>query len=82
MRQENNRRWLLDASPDGAECTPTDAEPDLVLDIADLGAAYLGGVRLATLARSGRVLERTRAAAARADRLLASDPPAWSTTGF
>jgi predicted acetyltransferase len=82
MREENNRRWLLDAGPAGAECTPTGADPDLVLDIAALGAAYLGGVRLATLARSGRVLERTGAAAARADRLLASDPPAWSTTGF
>jgi predicted acetyltransferase len=82
MRHQNNRRWLLDATPTAAECTPTGADPDLVLDVADLGAAYLGGVRLATLARSGRVTERTMAAAARADRLLASDPPPWSTTGF
>src|SRR6266545_301434 len=82
MRPENNRRWLLDATPTAAECTPTGADPDLILDVADLGAAYLGGVRLATLARSGRVLERTRGAGARADRLLASDPLPWSTTGF
>ncbi len=82
LQQENSRRWLLDATPGGAACAPTDADPDLVLDIADLGAAYLGGVRLATLARCGRIVERTGGAAARADRLLRSDPPPWSTTGF
>jgi predicted acetyltransferase len=42
-----------------AACEPTRDEPDLVLSAAELGAAYLGGTTLASLARAGRVRERT-----------------------
>jgi predicted acetyltransferase len=41
---------------DGA-CEPTGDEPDLALDIATLGAAYLGGPTLRELAAAGRVRE-------------------------
>lgn len=40
-----------------ATCEPTDDPPDLALDVAELGAAYLGGTTLATLAAVGRVSE-------------------------
>lgn len=54
----NAGRWRLVAGPDGqAEVTRTDAEADLALDVSALGAAFLGGTRLATLAGAGRVRE-------------------------
>ena len=58
------------------------AEPDLALDVATLGAAYLGGPRPSVLARAGRVDERTPGALGRADRMLASDPAPLCTTHF
>jgi predicted acetyltransferase len=54
----NAGRWRLVAGPDGrAEVTRTDTPADLVLDAAALGAAFLGGTRLTTLAGAGRVRE-------------------------
>lgn len=59
----NAGRWRLRAGPDAtSRCEPTDAEADLALDVRDLGAAYLGGTSLATLAAAGRVRARTAAA--------------------
>jgi len=40
-----------------ATCEPTADAPDLALDVAELGAAYLGGTSLAALAAVGRVRE-------------------------
>jgi predicted acetyltransferase len=58
---ENAGRWRLRADePLGdASCVPAadGAEVDLVCDVADLAAAYLGGVSFATLAAAGRVRE-------------------------
>lgn len=48
-------RVRLRGGPDGAECTRTDAAPDVRLGIAALGATYLGGTRLGPLARAGLV---------------------------
>lgn len=65
----NRRRWRLSADADGARCEPTTAPADLSLDVSALGAAYLGGVRLETLAAAGRLHELrpgTLAAASRA----------------
>lgn len=53
----NHGRWHLVGSPDHAVCTPTDAPADLALDVHSLGAAYLGGTSLATLAAAGEVHE-------------------------
>ena len=52
----NAGRWHLRGDRGGATCTSTDAEPGLRLGIEDLGAVYLGGTSLATLAGAGRVL--------------------------
>jgi predicted acetyltransferase len=82
LRPRNQGRFRLEGGPDGASCRPTSAEPDLALDIADLGAAYLGGARLASLARAERVAERTPGALLRADRMFAADPPPMCTTHF
>lgn len=79
---ENAGRYLLEGQPEGATCTRTAAEPDLSLGVAELGAAFLGGVRFGTLARAGRVTPHTPHALARADALFTSDPLPYSGTPF
>lgn len=79
---ENEGRYQLEAGPDGARCRRTNAEPDLRLSVAELGSAYLGGVRLSSLAGAGRVDELVPGALARADLLFGSDRPPWCSTDF
>jgi predicted acetyltransferase len=82
QRPRNQGRFRLEGGPDGATCEPTTADPDLGLDIADLGAAYLGGAKLASLARAERVTELTPGALLRADRMFSADPAPICTTHF
>jgi predicted acetyltransferase len=82
LRPRNQGRFRLEGGPDGAVCAPVPADPDLALDVADLGAAYLGGVSLASLARAERVAELTPGALLRADRMFAASPPPVCTTHF
>jgi predicted acetyltransferase len=55
----NAGRWRLRVDGDGTgQCTPApDATAEVACDVADLGAAYLGGTSLAQLALAGRVRE-------------------------
>lgn len=53
----NAGRWRLRGGPDGASVEPTQAAADLTLDVRELGAAYLGGTGLASLAGAGLVAE-------------------------
>lgn len=62
----NADRWRLVGGPDGAQLTRTDAAADLALDVRELGAAYLGGTSLVSLASAGLVAERSAGALARA----------------
>jgi len=82
FRPGNSGRWLIDGGPDGATCTRTDRAADLTLSAADLGAIYLGGVPVSTLADAGRVRELTAGAIARADRAFLVHPSPWCTTHF
>ena len=66
----NAGRWRLTGSPTGATCVATGDEPDLTCDVRALGAVYLGGTALATLAGTGQVIEHTPGALARADAAL------------
>jgi predicted acetyltransferase len=75
-------RFELDGGPDGAQARPTSEEPDLALEVADLGALLLGGVRASALARAGLVHERTPGALARADAMFAVEPQPFSMTDF
>jgi predicted acetyltransferase len=52
----NSGRWHVVGDGDGSRCTRTDAEPTLRLSMEDLGAVYLGGTTLSTLAATGRVI--------------------------
>ena len=48
-------RFLLEATPEGSTCTPTDRSPDIELSVEDLGSAYLGDSGLSRMMRAGRV---------------------------
>jgi predicted acetyltransferase len=69
----NDGRWRLE----GGECTRTDEEPDLALDVSALGSAYLGAVSFAQLREALRVEELREGAVARADALFAWRPLPW-----
>ena len=69
----NEGRWRLE---DGT-AERTDAEPDLALPVQSLAAAYLGGVKFATLARAGRVEELKDGGLRRADALFGWDRHPW-----
>jgi predicted acetyltransferase len=75
-------RFALDASPDGATCTPTDALPDLTMPIATLGAACVGGTPLTLLAAAGLVDEHSPAAVVTAGALLSWSPAPYCSTNF
>lgn len=77
----NEGRYELEGGPHGARCLRSDAEPEIVLDASDLGAAYLGGVRLQTLHRAGRV-QGDADALRRADAMLAWSPLPWCPEVF
>lgn len=75
-------RWLLETADDGtAACTPTTAEPDLRLGVAELASLWLGGTSAGVLSRAGR-LDAGPAAVARATALLGWPEPAWCGTWF
>ncbi|MET8701683.1 GNAT family N-acetyltransferase [Kitasatospora sp. NPDC004723] len=68
-----HNRYLLTVRDGKAECVPTDREPDLSLDVSDLGSIYLGGTTPSTLIRAGHIRAHHPQAATRADTLFRSD---------
>ncbi|WP_285685830.1 GNAT family N-acetyltransferase [Actinoplanes sp. NBRC 103695] len=64
--EANTGRWRLTGGPDGAACVPSGDPADLACTSVELGAAYLGGTSLASLAAAGRVRELTPGALNRA----------------
>jgi predicted acetyltransferase len=75
----NAGRWRLRAGgPDGGVSCERTAEPaDVVMDIRELGAAYLGGIRLGTLAAAGLVSEARPSTLARLSAAMSWDPAPW-----
>jgi predicted acetyltransferase len=69
----NDGLWRLE----GGACSRTDGEPDLALDVAALGSAYLGAVSFTQLRKALRVDELREGAIARADALFAWRPLPW-----
>ncbi|MER7179747.1 GNAT family N-acetyltransferase [Streptomyces hyaluromycini] len=70
-------RFRLDASPDGASCTPTTDTPDLALGVAELASVWLGDQSVARLHALGRVQEERVGAAREADALLRASGRPW-----
>lgn len=73
----NEGTWQAELSPGGAAVQRSDRAPDVSLDVAELGAIYLGGQRLSQLHRAGRVVEHTAGAVAVVDACFGSDPLPW-----
>ncbi|AOW86995.1 GNAT family N-acetyltransferase [Streptomyces olivaceus] len=78
----NAGRWRLSGDPKGASCERTTDAADLALSVRELGAAYLGGVSLASLAAAGRVREVRPGALAEASVGFGSDVAPWLPHGF
>ncbi|WP_314622037.1 GNAT family N-acetyltransferase [Streptomyces stackebrandtii] len=66
-------RHLLTVRDGKAECVPTDREPDLSLDVRDLGSVYLGGTAPSALVRAGHIRAHRPGAAALADALFGAE---------
>jgi predicted acetyltransferase len=66
-------RYALTVRDGRAQCTTTDEEPDLTLDVSDLGSLYLGAVSPTFLVRAGHIAARDAEAVQRADSLFRSD---------
>jgi predicted acetyltransferase len=87
----NAGRWQLTTAgtaPDGggleASCGPApgSAMPDIVLDVTELGAAYLGGTPLGALATAGLVTERRPGAVRQLSAALSWDVAPWCPVNF
>ena len=66
----------LMGGPDGAEARLSDRQPDLTLDIEDLGSCYMGWSRFRSLAGLGRI-RGSASALKRADLMFSWDPQPW-----
>jgi len=77
-----NGRFRLEGGPDGANCLPTHVEPDLVMTVEALGAAYLGGTKLSLLAPAGLLEERRPGSLGLADVLFGWPVVPWCCTEF
>ena len=74
----NAGRWHLAADSAGAaRCERTDEPADIALDVRELGAAYLGGTRLGTLAAAGLARELRPGALGRLSAAMTWDPAPW-----
>jgi predicted acetyltransferase len=78
----NEGTWKLVAGSSGASVERTSQAPDLKLDAAALGAAYLGGVSFGELQRAGDVRELRPGAVELADALFRSDRAPWCPEEF
>ncbi|MFI6944391.1 GNAT family N-acetyltransferase [Streptomyces sp. NPDC050418] len=78
----NEGRWRLTGDSVGAACKRTDDAADLALSVRELGAAYLGGVSLTSLAAAGRVTELRPGTLAAASLAFGSDVAPWLPHGF
>ncbi|MFD5591115.1 GNAT family N-acetyltransferase [Streptomyces griseorubiginosus] len=78
----NAGRWRLSGDAKGASCARTTDPADLALSVRELGAAYLGGVSLASLAGAGLVRELRPGALAEASVGFGSVAAPWLPHGF
>jgi predicted acetyltransferase len=73
----------LDAVPGlAATCERHTGRPDLTLDVSVLGAAYLGGTRVGTLAGAGQVTEHRPGAVLALSAAMSWDPAPWCPVIF
>ena len=78
----NAGRWRLTGDATGATCVRTEEAADLALSVRELGAVYLGGVSLASLAAAGRVRELRAGASTEASVAFGWPVAPWLPHGF
>ncbi|HSK94370.1 MAG TPA: GNAT family N-acetyltransferase [Candidatus Angelobacter sp.] len=78
----NAGRWSLRVEGGLPLVEPTSDAPDLVCDVADLGAVYLGGFGFSQLAAAGRVQEAAPGGLDRADAMFRTARPPWCPRVF
>lgn len=78
-------RYRLEVSGGVAQCERVrggDTDADIVLDVAELGGVYLGGVSFTSLREAGVIDEARAGGVAAADALFATERPPWCLMGF
>ncbi|GAA2900998.1 MULTISPECIES: GNAT family N-acetyltransferase [Streptomyces] len=78
----NAGRWRLSGDAKGASCERTADAADVALSVRELGAAYLGGVSLASLGEAGRVREVRQGALAEASLGFGAGVAPWLPYNF
>ncbi|MGP4111646.1 GNAT family N-acetyltransferase [Streptomyces sp. 4N509B] len=78
----NEGRWRLSGGPQGATCARTADAAELTLTVGALGAAYLGGASLTSLAAAGQVTEERPGALAAATTAFSATVPPWLPHSF
>ena len=79
----NAGRWRLRADAFGqATCERINAAADLLIPVRALGAAYLGGSRLGSLAAAGQLAEYRPGALAELSAAMSWDPAPWCPLAF
>ena len=79
----NDGTWRIVADSSGAAAVErSDAEADLALDVAVLGAAYLGGGNLLAKHRAGLVTEQRPGAVRELWRAMRTDVAPTAAVGF
>jgi predicted acetyltransferase len=85
----NAGRWRLtttgfaeDGAGLSATCGPSSSAPDVLLDVTQLGAAYLGGTTLGALAAAGLVTEGRPGAVRQLSTAWSWDPAPWCPVNF
>lgn len=73
--------WQLDLSPEGAAVASTDGDPDVSMDLEDLGACFMGWSRFRQLKRAGRIEGDDRALAS-LDQAFSWSPAPWCAEVF
>ena len=83
FRPANSGVYRIVGGPDGATCEKVDdgVDADLALPVEILGAAYLGGTSIVTLAAAGLVAGSPEAVA-RADQMFRSTPEPFCDRHF
>jgi predicted acetyltransferase len=75
-------RYRIAAGPEGAKVTRTEHTPDIVSDVAVLGALYFGAFRLQSFVAGGRAEVRDDALLRRVDRALLADRAPFDGTSY
>ena len=82
MLPANAGRWRLRAAADGTATCERRLAAELLMPVNALGAAYLGGTRLGTLAAAGQVAEKRPGALAELSAAMSWDPAPWAPMTF